>query len=148
MESTYFAKATLVKLNFEVNRHGINQFVLRFQNFDGGFGGQGHSTLASTYYAIKTLNLIGYQSPHLGRVATYLSAREQDWDIQYLEHLFWLMGGLKALDMSVHQKERAERFVLDCQHPSGGFARSRNIGIATLEYTHYAVKILKYMAVI
>jgi len=65
----------------------------------------------------------------------------------YLEQLYWLVSGLRALGRRIPREEEIGHGVLACQRHSGGFARART-GIATLEYTHYALEILSALGLL
>jgi hypothetical protein len=142
LEATYCATATLQNLGATVDAPRVAAFVERFRNADGGFGGEGRSTLASTHYALATLARLGHSSEHAQETLAWLRQREECWDIQYLEDLFWLVQALEALGEGVRHREKAAAFTLGCQRPSGGFGRA-HWGIATLEDTHHAVAVLK-----
>jgi hypothetical protein len=142
LEATYCAVATLRNLGARVDGRRVVPFVERFRNLDGGFGGEGRSTLASTHYALATLARLGHSSEHAQETLAWLRQREDRWDIQYLEHLFWLARALEALGEGVRYREKAAAFTLGCQRQGGGFGRA-HWGIATLEDTHHAVAILK-----
>jgi len=144
LETTYYAVITGLDLGLEVNRDKVSRFVLSFQNSDGGFGGGGHSTLASTYYAVWILTRLGLESYQLQVAADWLGERASARAFNYLEELYWLTGGLEAVGSPIVDRERTASFVLACQRSSGGFSRAP-VGIATLEYTHYALEILRGM---
>jgi len=56
---------------------------------------------------------------------------------------YWIMTRSTLGErLSYSERERAITFVLACQGLWGGFARSRMMGIQTLEYTYYALSIL------
>ena len=142
LETTCCAVATRLDLDLGVDRERVSGFVLSFQNPDGGFGGNGRSTLASTYYAVATLARLGRETSELDRAAAWLSDRAKASRVGYLEQLYWLVAGLHALGREIPHEDRAVDVVLGCQTPSGGFGRA-HVGIATLEYTHYALEILR-----
>jgi len=144
LESTYFAVTALLDLGQKIKLDTVRQFVLGIRNPDGGFGVNGHSTLASTFYAVALLTRLGMEPSCLSDTADWLSEREHDRFVPYLEHLYWLTSGCKALGRPLRDREWAARFVLACQHPSGGFARAPvGLAIATLEHTHYALAVLR-----
>lgn len=144
LESTYFAIAALLDLGQEIRSDKVSEFVLGFHNPDGGFGGNGRSTLASTFYAVALLTRLAVDPSCLSDTADWLSEREDGRFVPYLEHLYWLASGLKALGRPLSNHEWAASFVLACQHPNGGFTRAPvGVGIATLEYTHYALEVLQ-----
>ena len=142
LEATYCAVATLQNLGVSVDARRAAAFVRRLQNPDGGFGGEGRSTLPSTYYALATLGRLGQSVEDPRTTLAWLRRREEGWEIQYLEDLFWLTRALGALGEGMCRREDAAAFTLGCQRPGGGFGRA-HWGIATLEDTHHAVAILK-----
>jgi hypothetical protein len=142
LEATYCAVATLQNLGVALDGRRVVAFVQRFRNADGGFGGEGRSILSSTYYALATFARLGQSPEDPHATLRWLRQREERWDIQYLEDLFWLTQALEALGEGMRCRETAAAFTLGCQRPSGGFGRA-HWGIATLEDTHHAVAILK-----
>ena len=142
LEATYCAVVTLQNLAVPLDARPVAAFVRRLQNPDGGFGRAGRPTLASTYYALATLTRLGQPIEKPQAALAWLCQREENWDIQYLEHLFWLTRALDALGERMRRRKDAVLFTLGCQRPSGGFGRA-HWGIATLEDTHHAVAILK-----
>lgn len=73
----------------------------------------------------------------------YLRKRESNWQIEFIEDTYWLTSGLANLGEKTSSMDRIINFVLECQRPNGGFPRATAIGIPTLEYTYYALSILK-----
>ena len=142
LEGTYCAVVALQNLGVPLDAKHVATFVQQFQNADGGFGGEGRSILASTYYALATLVRLGHSAEHAQETLAWLREREECWGVQYLEDLFSLVQALEALGEGVRYREKATAFTLRCQRPSGGFGRA-HWGIATLEDTHHAVAILK-----
>ena len=143
LEATYCAVATLQNLGASVEAHRVAAFVQRFRNADGGFGGEGRSSLASTYYALSTLARLGQPADDSQAALGWLYRREEGADdVQYLEHLFWLTRALEAVGEGVRYPEKAAALTLGCQRSGGGFGRA-HWGIATLEDTYHAVAILK-----
>lgn len=142
LEAPCMALEVCLELGLEVDRALVADCVLSLRNGDGGFGSEGQSTLASTYFAAVMLARSGAEGwPAEGTIA-WLKGREREWRVQFLEHLFWLCGALRALGGHVERRQEAVRFVLACQRPSGGFGRAPR-GIATLEDTHRALAVLK-----
>jgi hypothetical protein len=136
----------IISANFDKNR--ITNFILNELNPDGGYGREGRSTLSSTYYATEIHKLLGNDSKTLTVTRDYLQKREQNWEVQFIEDIYWLVLGLANLGEKTHLPERITNFVMECQRENGGFSRSTVIGIPTLEYTFYALKILQAVGVI
>ena len=147
LDITNRATITMLDLGIEFDYEGVRRFLFRFLNDDGGFGVNGFSTLASTFYAVHILSRLGVLPQGLYATVEWLCRREAIWDVPYLEHLYWLVSSLNVLGVAVGNRARALDFALDCQHHSGGFARAR-YGIATLENTHYALDVLSVLEVI
>jgi hypothetical protein len=145
LDITYRAVTTKLDLGLELDSGSVSRFLLHFLNIDGGFGAHSFSTLASTFYAVQTLSRLGY--PPLDLTVEWLRRREVFWDVLYLEQLHRLVISLTALGEIVRERDRAIDFVLHCRRENGGFARAR-FGIPTLEYTHYALDILRTLEVI
>ena len=145
LDITYRATTAILDLGVELDGGSVSRFLLRFLNIDGGFGANSLSTLASTFYAVQTLSRLGAPLPEL--TVEWLRRREVFWDILYLEQLHRLVMSLTALGEAIRERDRAIDFVLHCRRENGGFARAR-FGIPTLEYTHYALDILRALEVI
>ncbi|MBI2913969.1 MAG: hypothetical protein HYY03_08620 [Chloroflexi bacterium] len=138
LEAAHLLLESCIDLGVEGDRARLAESVLAFRNHDGGFG----STLASTYYAVVTLARLGVEGWPVQSTVSWLKGREAAGGIQYMEGLRWLSGALEALGEGIDERQKALDFVRACQRPSGGFARAR-VGIATLEYTHYALEVLR-----
>lgn len=117
----------------------IPKFVLSLQNDDGGFGKIGGSQSATTFYALEILKGEGGLHPH-GKINDYV--RSDSHTVYYLEDLFWQMSCRKILHIPLPDRSYIIDFLNDCSRTDGGFSRSRNMGISTLEYTYYAVSLL------
>ena len=145
LEKVFEAVSVLVYLEIPFDREVIVSFISSLANEDGGFGWGAGSSLATTYYAVQTLVMLGHPLQQHERTLSFLRQREQN--VQFLEGLYYLSSASYALGESLSDCERAISFVLDCRRSSGGFARARPIGIATLEYTYYAISIFKQLEV-
>lgn len=143
LEETYRAVNVLKTIGAGLNKEKIARFVSRFLNPDGGYGSKGHSTLASTFYAIGIHGLLGTGSGSFSITRDYLVKMEREWQVQFIENLYWLVSSLVALGERPRYPDRAARFVNECQRTNGGFARATIMGIPTLEYTYYALTILR-----
>jgi len=143
LQSTYRATRTLVIVGAGLDGHKIGRFVSGFLNADGGYGSKNHSTLASTYYATGIRHLLRLHGSETAATKDYLRRREQGWQIQFIEDLYWLIESLANLGEKPAYPDRAIKFVVKCRRRGGGFSRATIMGIPTLEYTLYALSILK-----
>jgi hypothetical protein len=144
LEATHCAVKTLADLRMELDRRKVVAFVRARQNPDGGFGSGERSTIASTWFAIGALAVLGTQPADGRAVVRWLAEAERakhSAGTMYMEDNFWLSASAQALGVELTEPNRAIAMVLASQRPSGGFARSV-MGIATLEYTYYAIAIL------
>jgi hypothetical protein len=132
----------LRNLDLKFDEGEIVSLIRSMQNDDGGYG-SGHSSLATTYYAVKTLSLIGALAENVPLTLKLLKRREKD--VYFLEDVFYLVSTRAVLGVSDSNPDAKISFVLDCRRKGGGFARARLMGIPTLEYTYYAMSILKHL---
>ena len=147
-EETYRAVRILKAIGATFDEQAVSGFVFSLLNRDGGYGRNGHSTLASTFYATEIHKLLGVDIQKLANTRAFLRRREESWQIQFIEDLFWLVEGLANLGDKSIFPDRVTEFVLECQRQGGGFARAAIMGIPTLEYTFYALSILKEVEVL
>jgi len=143
LEETYRAVRVLRTIGADFNERRIADFVSSKLNLDGGYGRGEWSTLASTFYATGIHKLLGTNTKKLAITRDYLRKREENWQVQFIEDLYWLVGGLDNLGEKSNFPDRTLRFVMECQRVNGGFSRATIMGIPTLEYTFYAVSILR-----
>lgn len=125
---------------------GTVDLVRSLRNPDGGFGRQGVSTLATTCDAVRILNVLEYHPEEGERVLGFLESRARD--LYFLEDLYYLETTRSILGGVPPDGARVVSHVMGCQRRGGGFARARPMGIPTLEYTYYAVSILKLLGTI
>ncbi len=142
LQDTYRAIKVMEAIGADIDKNRITDFILNELNPDGGYGRKGHSTLSSTYYATKIHKMLGNDPKTLTVTCDYLRKREQNWEVQFIEDIYWLVLGLANLGEKINVPERIINFVMECQRTGGGFSRSTVIGIPTLEYTYYALSIL------
>ena len=149
LEDTYRAIRTLQIIGTDFDEQKVARFVSSLLNPDGGYGGHGFSTLASTFYATEIHKLLEIELWKLTSTRDYLRDKEDKWranfdkgQVDFLENLFWLVKGLANMGEKSNIPERITEFVMACQRANGGFARTTIMGIPTLEYTFYALSIL------
>ena len=138
----------IIGADFDARR--ITGFVSGERNLDGGYGREGRSTLASTYYATAIYMLLGTNPPARTDTLEYLRDTEDRWRasfdggrVNFIEDLYWLVGSLNNLNEKSNFPDRTLGFVMECQRANGGFSRATIMGIPTLEYTFYALSILR-----
>jgi len=140
LKNLYYYTVLANNFKLRINAKKIIDFVLSRKNDDGGFGKISDSQLATTYFALNILNLLSYPIKSLLKTKNYL---KNEWlKINYLEELYWMIEGMIMLNLSLPSSEQITLFLFDCLRDNGGFSRSRNLGIPTIEYTYYAVSIL------
>ena len=149
LEATYRAIRILRIIGTDFDEQKVTSFVSSLLNQDGGYGKEGHSSLASTFYAAEIHKLLRIEIPRLTSTRDYLRDREDkrraNFDkrqVDFIENLFWLVRGLANMGEKSNIPERITEFVMACQRANGGFARTTIMGIPTLEYTFYALSIL------
>jgi len=143
LEETYRAVRILKIIGADFDEQRVSRLVFSLLNPDGGYGGKGYSTLASTFYATEIHKLLGNDMKKLTITRDYLRKRERNWQVQFIEDLYWLVPGLANLGEKTNVPGSVTRFVMMCQRSNGGFSRATIMGIPTLEYTFYALSILR-----
>jgi hypothetical protein len=143
LEQLFEAVSILMHLDIPFDRLAVIGQISSLANSDGGFGSRASSSLATTYYAVKIFALLDHLPKQPQRILSFL--RRQERDFYFLEDLYYLSSACHIMGATLSEPERAISFVLDCQRDSGGFARARLMGIATLEDTYYAVSLLKLL---
>jgi len=148
LQDTYRAVRVLKTIRADFDTERVNQFTFSFLRPDGGYGAKGYSTLASTFYATEIHKLLGVEAGKLNTTRDYLRKREENWQVQFIEDVYWLVLGLANLGEKTNVPDRVTRFVMMCQRSNGGFSRATIMGIPTLEYTFFALSILKEAGVL
>ncbi|PIP32864.1 hypothetical protein COV53_03745 [Candidatus Gottesmanbacteria bacterium CG11_big_fil_rev_8_21_14_0_20_37_11] len=144
LKELYYFTSLISQFQLEIEEKRIIQFIFSLQNKDGGFGKIRDSQSATTYYALKILNLLSYPVKSLIKTKEHV---KREWSkVNYLEDLFWHIESLSLLKLPFPSSEQIILFLYDCFRDNGGFSRSRNLGIPTIEYTYYAVSILKRLS--
>lgn len=150
-EVTFMITELANMVHAKIDNKKIINWLLNYQNNDGGFGAHGYSNLSSTYHAIASLFNLGYQIKSLSKTLEYVRSCEKpsggftvvpDISKPYMEHVYYGTMILDLFGENLRYPENTTRFVLNCQNSNGGFARSE-FGISTFEDTFYAVNILR-----
>ena len=160
-EDTYYAIEVLKAVNVEPKfKERTIQFLKGLQNSDGSFGGRGYSKLASTWHALATLKLLGYNVFHLHETLKWIRGCEAS-NGGFVRNPNSLDNYI-LIDSIYHGVKSLEIFNETCKYPfqtvsliskfqnrNGGFRKSIFLGISTFENTYYAVfslqTILKWM---
>jgi hypothetical protein len=145
---TYRAIKVLKTIGAVFDEERVIRFVSGLLDRDGGYGGNGYSTLASTFYATEINKLLGVETGKLTVTMAYLRKREENWQVQFIEDLYWLVESLANLGEKSNCPDRIRSFILECQRPNGGFSRATAMGIPTLEYTFYALSIFREIEIL
>ena len=134
-------------------RDNMVDFILGFQNEDGGFGHL-RSTLHETSKALGMLRRLGYSLDGLG-AELFIGRCETPvtgfTDIPHtsLGYLEFVHAGVHALHLLARRPQYARQcaeFVLNCQNRNGGFSRTPHGGIATMEDTWHGVHALTMLS--
>ncbi|MEM2108352.1 MAG: prenyltransferase/squalene oxidase repeat-containing protein [Candidatus Bathyarchaeia archaeon] len=135
----------------KIDYNKVAQWLLTFQNSDGGFGAHGYSSLNSTYHALAVLSNIDFDVKSLKKTVQYVRACEKPYGgftivpdsvNPYMEHVYYGTAALTLLGEKVRYPKQTIEFVLKCQNLNGGFARS-DLGISTFEDTYSAISVLQ-----
>jgi len=134
-------------------RDNMVEFILGFQNEDGGFGHLG-STLLETARALAMLRSLRHPLSDLG-AGTFIRRCEVPFygftDIPHttLSFLEYVHAGVEASFLISRRPaylEPCAAFIRNCQTLNGGFSRTMQGGIATLENTWYGVHALRMLS--
>ena len=148
LQETYQAVSILNTVGAKPDEEKVSRFVSGLLNADGGYGRDGHSTGASTFYATAIQKLIGVDRGKPGITRDYLRRREENWQVNFLEELYWLVGSLANIGEKPKYPDKISGFVSECLRANGGFTRFTEMGITTLEYTYYALEVMKNTGII
>ena len=143
LEKLFEAVSVLVHLGVPFDRTAVVGLIASLSNKDGGLGSRGNSSLSTTYFAARISAMLDYPLKQQERILSFL--RRQERDVYFLENLYYLSSACCILGETLSEPEQAISFVLGCQRDSGGFARARPMGIATLEDTYYAISLFKQL---
>jgi len=148
----HFVISLMNMLNLAIplkRKESVSKFVLYFKKSDTGFGVE-RSTLLETAHALTILAAMDYPLEKL-QTAFFLRKCEHSifgftnihsTSLSYLEYLHAGLVLSQLLEYKINYATQCLDFVLNCQTNKGGFARSIDGGIATLENTFYAINSL------
>jgi len=110
--------------------------------------------LASVYYAVASLKLLGYDVKSLDNTLEWVRLCEnpqggfgrspRDFDAYLiLDELYYGVKALEALGETAQHPQHNMQLIAKFQNPNGGFRRSIFLGTSTFEATFYALSSLK-----
>jgi hypothetical protein len=133
-------------------RESMIKFILQFVNADGGFG-IGRSSLSETALALNILKILDYPPVKL-RADNFIQACETPicgftdipgTSLSFIEHIHAGLTASSFADYHLLYPKQCLEFILNCRNKTGGFSRTTNGGIATLENTFLALESLKFL---
>jgi hypothetical protein len=157
IETTYFALETLRMLGKPAASGRIPELILKLRNLDGSFGRGGYSRMASVYYALASLKLLGYDMSSLDGTLKWIRACENpaggfagspnEFDpYLILEEIYYGLRALEALNAASQFPSQNLSLIGKFQNRNGGFRRSIFLGISTFEDTFYALSSLDILS--
>lgn len=138
------------------DRENILRLVLGFKNEDGGFG-LSKSYIDDTFHALCILVNLENSLEDLGLQDTIrwiyeCEDRSGGFKIEpeipfsySLEYTYYGLQAMRFLNVKPLFQNMHVNFIYKCYNPNGGFRRSINLGISTLEDTFYAVSSLSML---
>jgi hypothetical protein len=143
MEQLYRIISLCDDLGIKIPKKKIAGEILKTENENGGFG----SNLLATYYALKIIALACRERLPRRKVEKTRNYLFKLWPKEnYLENFFFIIDGLYSIGGPLPPQQAIYEFVCSCQRNNAGFSRARVIGIPTIEYTYYAIKILNILS--
>ncbi len=154
VEDLYYAVKILSSFNVKLNREMIAEQILKIRNGDGSFGRIGYSRLASTYYSLSILSILGYSPEEFMDTLNWIRGcevpsggfvGESNLSSSYmvLEDIYYGVMALKVLNEKCRYSKETLRLIRRFQNPNGGFRRSIFLGISDFESTYQAVSTIK-----
>jgi hypothetical protein len=150
-ETTYMATEILRELRVAFPVEATTQWLLSYQNSDGGFGIGQRSNLISTFHAVASLSNLRYPVQESRTTVNYTRSCEKtlggftavpEVSLPYLEDIY---AGIMLLDMFGERpayRSATRGMVLGMQNNNGGFRRSLELGLSGFEDTYRATRIL------
>jgi hypothetical protein len=127
-------------------------WLLRYQNRDGGFATNDRSNLRSTFHAVTSLRNLGYPIERLGPTLVFVRSCERPRggftvvpgnSVPYMEDVYYGVMTLDLLGERCKFPEQTIKHAFGCFNSNGGFRRSVELGISTFEDTYYALTVLR-----
>ncbi|MDQ1280508.1 MAG: hypothetical protein QG670_1771 [Thermoproteota archaeon] len=150
IEDTYLALEVLREACNESKLESTAELILKSQNKDGSFGKTNYSRIASTYYALASLKILGYNVENFKETLKWLRGMELPQGgfgeiyvnpEQYIgiEDVYFGVKALEILNESLTHPKEALDLISQFRNNNGGFRRSNVLGISTFEATYQAM---------
>lgn len=159
METLCFSLETLRLLGKPYESESTAKRILNLMNQDGSFGKSGYSRLASVYYALASLKLLGFNLNSLESTLKWIRACEissggfgsfpKDFGAYLiLEDVHYGLKALKLFGETCRYNSQNLQLIGEFQNGNGGFRRSIFLGISTFEDTFYALSSLELLLLV
>ena len=153
-ETLYYTVELLKKYGSLRNAIPLQKRLFEMQNSDGSFGDKRFSRIASTFYALKILKILGCDVRRLHGVLRWIRQCEVPSggftaepkispSFMVLEDTYYGVMALKVLNESCRHPKETLELIARFQNPNGGFRRSIFLGISDFESTYQAVSVMK-----
>lgn len=150
VEDIYFSVKVLNSFEVPVNSNRIVKQVLKLQNADGSFGRLGYNKLASTYYSLSLLSILGYTVNKLGKTLGWIRQCEVPSGgfvgepglssiYMVMENIYFGVKALEVLNECCRYPMETLELIAKFQNTNGGFRRSIFLGISEFESTYQAL---------
>ena len=150
MEDTYLALEVLKEVGDESKLEKTVDMILKSENSDGSFGKTDYSQIASTYYALASLGILGHDVT--GFKETLMWLREMELPEggfgetfvnpdQYMgiEEVYFGAKAFEILNQNLTHPTQTLDLISRFRNNNGGFRRSSVLGISTFEATYQAI---------
>ncbi len=154
IETAFHFLETLKLLGKTPELETLSELILNLRNHDGSFGKGGYSSMASVYFAVASLSLLGYNINSLNSTLRWIRACEypsggfarspNHFDgALILEDTYYGLRALGVLSEGVLHHSQTLWRIGKFQNGNGGFRRSIFLGSSTFEDTFYALSSLE-----
>lgn len=149
-EATFYSLRLLRLLGRAFPADNARQLLLSLQNDDGSFGRSGYSRLGSTYHALASLGLIGFDARALHHTLEWVRSCEipsggfrgsPDSVDPYIvmDGIYYGVLCLEVYSANFRYPSQTLDLIGRFQNENGGFRRSVFLGISTFESTYQAI---------
>jgi hypothetical protein len=154
IENVCFASKLLCLLNLPLDSERIIKHLLKMQNDSGSFGRKRFSRIASTFYALRILKLMGYDVRSLVNTSGWIRQCEvvgggflADPDLtspfMIMEDTYFGVVSLETLGETLRHPQATIDLIMKFQNSNGGFRRSVFLGISEFESTYQALSCIE-----